>query len=398
MSRRLKPTLADYVVIAINPVLIMGLVGSLIYFLLEILYGGHYPDRLQFCLTMFVFAIVLISRISMEDGFERAAPFGIALAVVVGIALNRYVDYHGAVGRKFWLDHQLEPDGPHLVVRPQTDLGLHHHRRKRRSRRAADCWKPPASNDRRTIRPTTSAPAAANRATAADPAGQCAAAQRALSEEMATTARPAESAPHARRLDRLFFARLVADLRPRPTLHSRREHGQPPLRLFAAVRLRRLWAGTAADDQLPLAPPLPALAAAGDAGRDGGQLAGDRRRDGRRRCCSFRHCFPALPRNMRFRHCPAKSVRPGEWASPHQRGQRRRSRSRGRQRFGRRPFAQIIVRPASPTRRPAPTRTRHRHGPGGKHAGKSARPAWPRIARSGGQAAEDGQKIAAGGR
>src|SRR5271168_1514644 len=101
MSRRLKPTLADYVVIAINPVLIMGLVGSLIYFLLELLYGGRYPDRLQFCLTMFVFAIVLISRISMEDGFERAAPFGIALAVVVGIALNRFVDYHGAAAESY---------------------------------------------------------------------------------------------------------------------------------------------------------------------------------------------------------------------------------------------------------------------------------------------------------
>ncbi|HEY1784551.1 MAG TPA: hypothetical protein VGG30_03350, partial [Pirellulales bacterium] len=103
MIRRLKPTLADYVVIAINPVLIMGLVGSLIYFLLELLYGGSYPDRLQFCLTMFVFAIVLISRISMEDGFERAAPFGVALAIVVGLALNRYVDYHGAaVARWGW--------------------------------------------------------------------------------------------------------------------------------------------------------------------------------------------------------------------------------------------------------------------------------------------------------
>ncbi len=88
MSRRLHPTLVDYVVIAINPVLIMGLVGSLLYFLIEIFYGGAYPDRLQFCLTMFVFAIVLISRISMEEGLERAAPFGIALAVLVGISLT----------------------------------------------------------------------------------------------------------------------------------------------------------------------------------------------------------------------------------------------------------------------------------------------------------------------
>ena len=104
MSRRLKPTLADYVVIAINPVLIMGLVGSLVYFLLEMLYGGAYPDRLQFCLTMFVFAIVLISRIAMEDGFEHAAPFGIAIAVLVGIAMNRFVVYQSTAAASFgWI-------------------------------------------------------------------------------------------------------------------------------------------------------------------------------------------------------------------------------------------------------------------------------------------------------
>ncbi len=90
---RLHPTLADYVAIAINPVLVMGLVGSLIYFLLEVLYQGAYPDRLQFCLTMFVIGTVLISRIAMEDGFEHAAPFGAALAVVVALALARFVDY-----------------------------------------------------------------------------------------------------------------------------------------------------------------------------------------------------------------------------------------------------------------------------------------------------------------
>lgn len=104
MRERLHPTLADYVAIAINPVLVMGLVGSLVYFLLELLYRGNYPDRLQFSLTMFVLAIVLISRISLEDGFEHAAPYGIALAVVVGLALNRFIDYRGGPWASFgWL-------------------------------------------------------------------------------------------------------------------------------------------------------------------------------------------------------------------------------------------------------------------------------------------------------
>ena len=34
MGRRLHPTLADYAAIAINPVLVMGLVGSFIFLLL----------------------------------------------------------------------------------------------------------------------------------------------------------------------------------------------------------------------------------------------------------------------------------------------------------------------------------------------------------------------------
>ena len=63
-------------VVAINPALIMVLIGSLVYFLLEMFYQGQYPERLHFCLTAFIFAAVLIARISMEEGWEHAAPFG----------------------------------------------------------------------------------------------------------------------------------------------------------------------------------------------------------------------------------------------------------------------------------------------------------------------------------
>ena len=104
MSRRLLPTLVDYVVVAINPALIMGLIGSLVYFLLEVFYAGQYPDQLRFALSSFVFASVLVSRIAIESGSQHAAPFGMALAVVVGIALNSFVDYRGAVVGYFaWL-------------------------------------------------------------------------------------------------------------------------------------------------------------------------------------------------------------------------------------------------------------------------------------------------------
>ena len=104
MSNRLQPTLTDYVVIAINPALIMLLITSLVYFLLELFYQGHYPNLLHFCLWWFIFGIVLVSRISMEEGWDRAAPFGAALAIVVALAMNKFVSYQGTnLGEIGWM-------------------------------------------------------------------------------------------------------------------------------------------------------------------------------------------------------------------------------------------------------------------------------------------------------
>ncbi len=99
MARRLQQTMADYVVIAISPALIMTLVGSLVFFLLAVFYQGEFTARLHWVMICFVFAAVLISRIAIEEGFERAAPFGAALAMVVGLASNRFMEYQGT-----WID------------------------------------------------------------------------------------------------------------------------------------------------------------------------------------------------------------------------------------------------------------------------------------------------------
>jgi hypothetical protein len=89
-----KKTLADYVAIALSPVLIMALVGSLVFFLVEVLYVGHYQDSLLFILFFFVFAAVLIARISMrQDIANRAGLYGAALGLVTWLGLLVYVDY-----------------------------------------------------------------------------------------------------------------------------------------------------------------------------------------------------------------------------------------------------------------------------------------------------------------
>ncbi len=89
---RREKTLADYVVIAISPMLIMALVGSLAFFLLELSYGGQYEIRLKWILFCFVSASVLVARIAIEQGTAHASLFGYALVAVVGFAAMRLVD------------------------------------------------------------------------------------------------------------------------------------------------------------------------------------------------------------------------------------------------------------------------------------------------------------------
>jgi hypothetical protein len=89
-----EKTLADYVAIAIGPVLIMALVGSLVFFLLEVLYVGQYTARLQWILFFFVFGAVLVARISMTSEIAgRAGLYGVVLGGLVWVALLLYVEY-----------------------------------------------------------------------------------------------------------------------------------------------------------------------------------------------------------------------------------------------------------------------------------------------------------------
>ena len=74
-SNREPPTLADYAVTAVSPVLIMLMVGSLVFFLVEVLYAGQYSDRLLYSMFFFVIGIVLVARISIQVDPGRAAMF-----------------------------------------------------------------------------------------------------------------------------------------------------------------------------------------------------------------------------------------------------------------------------------------------------------------------------------
>src|SRR3954467_13478435 len=93
MAKKLYMTTEDYLVIAISPALIMALVGSLVYFLIEVFYAGDYAPRLDYAFGLFVFAAVLIARISIEEGREYAALFALPLAGAMFLVLLKFVEY-----------------------------------------------------------------------------------------------------------------------------------------------------------------------------------------------------------------------------------------------------------------------------------------------------------------
>lgn len=91
-ATRPDKTLADYAGIAFSPILIMALVGSVVFFLLESTYAGAFTGRLAWTMFWFVMASVLVSRISIEKGKGAGAVYGLALAGATALLIVRYID------------------------------------------------------------------------------------------------------------------------------------------------------------------------------------------------------------------------------------------------------------------------------------------------------------------
>jgi hypothetical protein len=95
-----KQTAADYVTIVLSPVLVMGLVGSLVLFLLEVFYkaDGPWKERLGWILSFYVFGSVLTARISMMgDIAGRSRLYGIVLAFLTYLGMSMYVEMPEAI-------------------------------------------------------------------------------------------------------------------------------------------------------------------------------------------------------------------------------------------------------------------------------------------------------------
>jgi hypothetical protein len=128
-------TLADYVALAISPTLIMGLVASLVFFLLNVLYTGEYVDRMRWILFFFVFGAVLIARMTMrDDTSSRAVLYGVPLGLLTWLGMQMFVEYPeeggirelswfinaGLIAVVWWCAHKLTRDCTN--VDEETDI------------------------------------------------------------------------------------------------------------------------------------------------------------------------------------------------------------------------------------------------------------------------------------
>ena len=86
-TRTPAKTFADYLVIAVSPALIMVMVHSLCFFLIDVFYRGAAAGGVRWVLFWFVLAVVLIARIGIEQGDGYAIFYGLALAVATWLYL-----------------------------------------------------------------------------------------------------------------------------------------------------------------------------------------------------------------------------------------------------------------------------------------------------------------------
>ena len=125
---RSRGTLVDYLVAAIEPVLIMIMVGSLMFFLLDLWYEGPVLDRLRWILFWFVFGIVLITRVSMQIGSTLATGYGVALGGAVALVASVLAGFQPflliVMGVVWWATHKLTFDCTLLDEDQDSGVGL----------------------------------------------------------------------------------------------------------------------------------------------------------------------------------------------------------------------------------------------------------------------------------
>ena len=114
MPRRPQKTIIDYLTILVSPLLIMLLVGSIVFFVLEIGYEGKWTTRLRWVMFWFVVASVLIGRIAIEKGTGMAVFYALGLGTAIGLWTNKFMGtvplVWGLLAFVWWFTHMMTKD------------------------------------------------------------------------------------------------------------------------------------------------------------------------------------------------------------------------------------------------------------------------------------------------
>lgn len=123
-----RGTLDDHLVAAIVPALIMGMVGGLMFFLLDLWYEGPFLARLRWILFWFVLGIVLITRVGMQIGNDLAKGYGLALGGAVALVATSLAGFQpfllALMGLVWWATHKLTYDCTLVDENQDAGVGL----------------------------------------------------------------------------------------------------------------------------------------------------------------------------------------------------------------------------------------------------------------------------------
>ncbi|XZE20965.1 DUF4129 domain-containing protein [Pirellulaceae bacterium SH449] len=89
--KRLRPESFDYLLAALAPIFVIGMIGSLVYFLVCVLYRGSFPVRLMWILGLYTVASVLIARIAIEQSRTYSLGYMFALGAATMVATPAYL-------------------------------------------------------------------------------------------------------------------------------------------------------------------------------------------------------------------------------------------------------------------------------------------------------------------
>lgn len=94
-EKKLKPEELDYALAALSPILIIGMIGSLTFFFISLVYQGQYTARLMYILGLYTLGSVLIARIAIEQSRTYSLGYMIALGAATLFVTPRFFSVQG---------------------------------------------------------------------------------------------------------------------------------------------------------------------------------------------------------------------------------------------------------------------------------------------------------------